>query len=68
MDEPHTQGGGADKSGMRSTPTALIACFVEMLIGWEQEGDRFVRLPEVYVKGNNVRPSDQIQIGKDGRN
>jgi len=20
-----------------------------------QEGDRFVRLPEVYVKGNNVR-------------
>ena len=27
----------------------------ELLMVGLQEGDRFVRLPEVYVKGNNVR-------------
>ena len=51
MDEPHTQGGCTDKSGMRYSEY-LVG---EMLMVGLQEGDRFVRLPEVYVKGNNVR-------------
>ncbi|KAF9765410.1 hypothetical protein IL306_002303 [Fusarium sp. DS 682] len=54
MDEPHTQGGGANKSGMRSS-RGRDNFGENMLIDWLQEGDRFVRLPEVYVKGNNIK-------------
>lgn len=27
------------------------------------EGDRFFRVPEVYVRGNNVRPSEHLVPG-----
>lgn len=58
MDEPHAEGGGADKSRALccAAPTQSTQCNYRRAdcFGLSQEANKFVRLPEVYVKGNNV--------------
>ncbi|KAF4982742.1 hypothetical protein FZEAL_1695 [Fusarium zealandicum] len=55
MDEPYSQGGGADEPCRHARVARTNPSKDEMLTEETQEGDKFVRLPEVYVKGNNIK-------------
>lgn len=62
LDEPHTERSDPNEPSTLSqrAQTAPVPVGKQMWMndanwGTSQEGDKFFRLPEVYVKGNNVR-------------